>query len=142
MHQKARHQPPNSAGQQITMATCLLLQRMEILFLIHHKQTKNLSSSCAAWWSWCHFVRSKQSRNGESYTILVEKQVRASKSKTPTPAIRKGSQNMMLQPTEIVPPIHPRRVPSSTSFSPWWSWWWFHRLKQPRSAGGESQRNK
>jgi hypothetical protein len=63
------------------------------------------------------------------------------KSKTPTPAIRKASQkqNMLLQPTEILSPIHPRRVPSN-SFSPWWSWWWFHRLKQSRS--GESQRNK
>jgi hypothetical protein len=59
------------------------------------------------------------------------------KSKTPTPAIRKASQNMMLQPTEILSPIYSRRVP----FSPWWSWWWVQILKQSRS-GESQQRNK
>jgi hypothetical protein len=61
-----------------------LLQLIEILSTTHCTR-RAPSSLCAAWWSLCHFVRSKQSRNGDP------RETSRPKSKTLIPAIRKAN---------------------------------------------------
>jgi hypothetical protein len=77
--------------------------------------------------------------NSNSPEMVRARDTSESKSQTTTAPNKTENQIMLLQLMESLFPIHPQRTLSS-SCSPWWSWWWFQRLKKSRN--GESWRNK